>query len=184
MEVDETFIGGKAKNMHGKKRQEMREKGFPKTNVLGMRERDGEVRTMVVPDTTKETLQAEIDANIQKGAEVFTDTARAYDGLSERYTHRTVDHSTGQYVKEMEDGRKAHTNGIEGYWNLLDRCYHGTYVVMSPQHQHRYLAEEDFRYNTRKDKDAERFVKALTGIVGRRLTYQELVESGLKTLAP
>ncbi len=182
VEIDETFIGGKAKNMHGGKRQEMREKGFPKTTILGMREREGDVRTMVVSDTQKETLQAEIDAHVEKDATIFTDTARAYNGLSDRYEHYTVDHSAGQYVKEYEDGTKAYTNGIEGYWNLLDRCYHGTYVQMSPQHQHRYLAEQDFRYNTRKEKDGERFAEAMKQTTGKRLTYKALTQGHLQTM--
>src|ERR1041385_1566191 len=117
-----------------------------------------------------------VQENVKEDAELFTDSAKGYSGLSEQYNHRTVDHKNGQYVVEYEDNgevKKAHTNGIEGYWNLLDRCYHGTYVVMSPQHQERYLAEEDFRYNTRKQKDGERFLKAMHGIMGRRLTYDE-----------
>ena len=123
VEVDETYIGGKAKNMHVGKRQEMRERGFPKTAVMGFRERDGEVRTMVIPDNTKETLQAN--------------------------------------------------------WNLLDRTYHRTYIIMSPQHQDRYLAEQDFRYNPRTQKDGERFQQALSMTTGKRLTYKELTESHL-----
>ncbi|HZT41664.1 MAG TPA: IS1595 family transposase [Chthonomonadaceae bacterium] len=178
VECDETYIGGKARNMHGDKRREQRGRGFPKTTVFGLRQRNGEVRTMVVPDATKETLQEKIEEHIEEGAEVFTDTARAYNGLSDRYAHRTVDHGSGEYVKEY-DGGKAHINAMEGYWSLLDRCYHGTYVIMSPQHQERYLAEEDFRYNTRKQKDGERFLSAMYGIIGRRLTYEELTTSHL-----
>jgi len=182
VEVDETYIGGKAKNMHTGKRQEMRERGFPKTAVMGFRERDGEVRTMVIPDNTKETLQAKVRENVEEGADLFTDSAKAYSGLAKDYAHRTVDHKNGQYVVEYQDAgedKQAHTNGIEGYWNLLDRCYHGTYIIMSPQHQERYLAEQDFRYNTRKQKDGERFQQALSMTTDKRLTYKELIESHL-----
>src|SRR5579863_7581839 len=87
VEADETWIGQKAKTMHSKKRAEMREKNFPKTCVFGLKERDGDVRTMVIPDTTKETLHAAIDANVEKDADVFTDTARGYQGLGDRYEH-------------------------------------------------------------------------------------------------
>lgn len=187
VETDETYIGGKAKNMHSGKRKEMREKGFPKTAVMGFRERDGEVRTIVIPDNKKETLQTKVRENVEEGAELFTDSAKGYIGLSESYTHRTVDHKNGQYVVEFEeDGeiRKAHTNGMEGYWNLLDRSYHGTYVIMSPQHQSRYLAEEDFRYNTRKQKDGQRFEEAVSKMAGKRLTYDELTTSHLQHMAP
>jgi len=184
VECDETYIGGKAKNMHSGKRKEMREKGFPKTAVMGFRERDGEVRTMVIPDNTKETLQAKVLENVEEDADLFTDSAKGYNGLSEHYEHRTVDHKNGQYVIEHEDGTKAHTNGIEGYWNLLDRCYHGTYVIMSPQHQERYLAEQDFRYNTRKEKDGQRFQQVAGQIVGKRLTYEALTTGHLQHMAP
>ena len=187
VETDETYIGGKAKNMHAGKRQEMRERGFPKTAVMGFRERDGEVRTMVIPDNTKETLQAKVRENVEEGADLFTDSARAYNGLSEDYTHRTVDHKNGQYVVEYQEGDRdlqAHTNGIEGYWNLLDRTYHGTYIIMSPQHQERYLAEQDFRYNTRKLKDGERFMVVLKQSDGKRLTYLALTQNHLQHMAP
>jgi transposase-like protein len=184
VECDETYIGGKAKNMHSGKRQEMRERGFPKTAVMGFRERDGEVRTMVIPDNTKETLQAKVRENVATDADLFTDSAKGYNGLSEQYNHMTVDHKNGQYVIEHEDGTKAHTNGIEGYWNLLDRCYHGTYVIMSPQHQERYLAEQDFRYNTRKLNDSERFMVAMKQTDGKRLTYETLTQGHLQHMDP
>lgn len=182
VEVDETYIGQKAKTMHADKRQEMRERGFPKTIVFGLRERGGDVRTMVVADTTADSLQGQIVKHVEAGSTVCTDSWKGYNGLSAAYEHGIVDHKKGQYVSG-EFGEYS-TNGMEGYWNLLKRGYRGTYVQFSPQHTHRYLAEEDFRYNTREQKDGERFVQALAQVVGRRLTYAELTESHLLHLAP
>ncbi|HLK55931.1 MAG TPA: IS1595 family transposase, partial [Chthonomonadaceae bacterium] len=177
VEVDETAIGAKAKTMHADKRREMRERGFPKTIVLGMRERGGEVRTMVVPNTTAETLQSQIVKNVEAGSKVYTDTWKGYNGMSAAYMHATVNHKAGQYV----DGDVT-TNGMEGYWNLLKRGYRGTYVQFSPQHTHRYLAEEDFRYNTRQEEDGDRFAQIVASVAGKRLTYRELTESHLVNL--
>jgi len=177
VEVDETVIGQKSKTMHADKRQEMRERGFPKTIVLGMRERGGDVRTMVVADTTADTLQGEIVKNVEAGSRVYTDTWKGYNGMSAAYQHATVNHKAGQYV----DGDVT-TNGMEGYWNLLKRGYRGTYVIMSPQHTHRYLAEEDFRYNTRQEEDGDRFAQVVASVAGKRLTYRELTESHLVNL--
>jgi len=177
VEADETMIGQKSKTMHTDKRQEMRERGFPKTIVFGLRERGGDVRTMVVPDTTADSLQGQIVKNVEAGSTVCTDSWKGYNGLSAAYEHGIVDHKKGQYVSG-ENGEYS-TNGMEGYWNLLKRGYHGTYTQFAGWHTHRYLAEEDFRYNTRTQKDGERFQQALSLIAGKRLTYQELTESHL-----
>ena len=176
VEVDETVIGGKAKGMHADRRQVQRAKGFPKVTVLGFRERDGDVRTMVVPDTTKETLQGKIEANVTGGANVYTDSWKSYKGM-EGYQHGFVNHNIGQYV----DGDVS-TNGIENYWSIFKRCYHGTYIHFADYNVKRYLHEEDFRFNTRKMKDGLRFNKLLGQIAGKRLTYAELTESHLERL--
>jgi hypothetical protein len=94
--------------------------------------------------------------------------------MSKAYEHGIVNHKIGQYT----DGEIS-TNGMENYWSILKRAYHGTYVQMSPQHTHRYLAEEDFRFNSRKDKDGERFAKVIKQVSGKRLTYQQLTENHL-----
>jgi transposase-like protein len=178
--VDETFIGGKAKNMHGERKQEMRAKGFPKSVVFGMREKGGDVRTVVVADTKKETLQAEIREHIAEDTEVVTDSWVGYEGLSEDYSHEIVDHKRGQYVNE----NGYTTNSVENYWTILKRCYHGTYIHLSPQHLSRYLSEEDFRFNSRKMKDGDRFNKVLSQMHGKRLTYDELTTSHLQYIMP
>jgi transposase-like protein len=170
VEADETFIGGKARNMHKSKR-EQRVKGrgaVGKSVVMGLLERHGEVRTKVVPDTGKKTLQAEVKANVEPGSELFTDALASYQGLSPEYAHQVIDHAEA-YAKG-----KIHTNGLENFWSLLKRCIKGTYVSVMPFHLFRYLDEEAFRYNKREGKDADRFSKVLSSVVGRRLTYRKL----------
>jgi len=182
VEADETVIGQKSRTMHADKRREQRAKGFPKVTVFGLRQRDGDVRTMVVPDTTADTLQSQIVKNVGAGSTICTDSWKGYNGLSAAYEHGIVDHKKGQYVSGANG--EYSTNGMEGYWNLLKRGYHGTYVQFSPQHTHRYLAEEDFRYNTRKQTDAERFTLLASQVIGRRLTYEQLTTNHLQNLVP
>lgn len=171
VEVDETFIGGKARNMHVKQRERRitGTGGADKTAVMGIAQRGGEVRTMVVPDRKKKTLHASVEENVQAGAALYSDDLRSYDGLAGRYAHQVVDHAVA-YV----DGR-VHTNTLENFWSLLKRGIHGTYVSVEPYHLHRYLDEQTFRYNERKQDDAGRFRLALSQIVGKRLTYDELI---------
>jgi len=176
VEVDETFIGGKARNMHKDKRAEkIHGRGAAgKAIVVGVLERGGEVRTKVVPDTKKATLQAEVRANVEPGSLVCTDALASYEGLAPDYVHEAVDHAT-EYVRG-----NVHTNGLENYWSLLKRCIRGTYVSVEPFHLFRYLDEETFRYNGRKTaagkvkKDGERFTDVTSSIVGKRLTYKKL----------
>jgi transposase-like protein len=170
VESDETFIGGKAKFMHASKREErIHGRGtVGKTVVQGLLERGGEVRVEVVPDQKKATLQENVRKNVKPGAFVFTDTLRSYVGLSPQYVHGMVDHSSGEYVRD-----RVHTNGMENFWSLVKRCLKGTYVAVAPWHLFRYLDEEAFRFNGRKGTDAERFVRVLKRIAGKRLTYAE-----------
>jgi transposase-like protein len=169
-EADETFIGGKARNMHLSKRQRRITATGPKdkTAVLGILERGGKVRTKVVPSTKKKTLQAEVRAHVQAGSALYTDALKSYDGLAQEYAHGVIDHAE-KYV----DG-KIHTNGLENFWSLLKRSINGTYVSVEPFHLFRYLDEQAYRFNSRKLSDSERFSEAVRGIVGRRVTYQEL----------
>jgi transposase-like protein len=173
IEVDETFIGGKARNMHKSVRARRitgRGKSIEdKTAVVGILERDGKIRTKVVQDRKRETLHGLIKAHVTAGAAVFTDELHGYWGLSEAYEHQIIDHAI-RYV----DGR-VHTNGIENFWSLLKRGLHGTYVSVEPFHLFRYLDEQMFRFNNRKDlDDAGRFDLAVSQIVGKRLTFAQL----------
>ena len=199
VEVDESFVGGKAKNMHFEKRKE-KIKGTGasgKTVVFGLVQRgngtkdeDGntrkpedriysQVQLTVVPDTTEQTLVSEIKDRVESGSEVFTDSSRSYRNLkAEGYDHAFVDHAI-RYV----DGRVS-TNCCENVWGLLDRMMHGTYTFCLPHHLTRYSDELEFRFNHRDGTDLTRFLLALQQVSGKRLTYDELTTSHLKYLAP
>src|ERR1035437_1524273 len=154
VEVDETFIGGKARNMHvAQRRRRITGTGTKdKTAVMGILERGGKVRTVVVPNRKKHALQGEVRKHVEAGAALYTDALLSYDGLATDFAHKVVDHAV-PYV----DGR-VHTNGLENFWSLLKRGISGTYVSVEPFHLHRYLDEQTFRYNNRKEmNDAGRF---------------------------
>ena len=170
VEADETYIGGKARNMHKSKReQKITGRGSSgKVAVMGLLERHGKIRTKVVPDTKSGTLHVEIRENVAPGSEVHTDALRSYRGLDPEYVHKVVDHAE-KYV----DGH-VHTNGLENFWSLLKRGIKGTYVSVEPYHLFRYLDEQAFRFNEREGEDKDRFAKALEAINGRRVTYSEL----------
>jgi len=174
VEVDETFIGGKARNMHKAERARKitGTGGKDKTIVLGFRERDGEVRAVVIPDRKRVTLKDQIDGNVQEGMVVYTDALESYSGLSRDFQHETVDHAE-RYV----DGQ-VHTNGIENFWSLLKRGLHGTYVSVEPFHLFRYLDERVLTYNLRDLDDYGRFERVMGHVSGRRLTWAEVTGQG------
>ena len=171
VEADETFIGGKARNMHiaQRKRRITGTGTKDKTAVMGILERGGKIRTTVVPNRKKHALQGEVRKHVEAGSALYSDALLSYDGLASDYAHKVVDHAV-QYV----DGR-IHTNGLENFWSLLKRGISGTYVSVEPFHLHRYLDEQSFRYNNRKGmNDSQRFTLAMSQIGGKRLTYTEL----------
>jgi len=170
VEADETFIGGKARNMHvaQRKRRITGTGTKDKIAVMGILERGGKIRTVVVPNRRRSALQGEIRKHVEAGAALYTDALLSYNGLEGDYAHKVVDRAV-QYV----DGR-VHTNGLENFWSLLKRSISGTYISVEPFHLFRYLDEQSFRYNDRKSTDAERFVTAMKHIVGKRLTFDEL----------
>ena len=173
IEADETFIGGKARNMHAAKRVRKitGTGGKDKTAVMGILERskDGssKVRTAVVPSRKKSALQAEVRKYVEAGSALYTDALQSYNGLDE-FEHQVVDHAV-KYVHG-----KVHTNGMENFWSLLKRGLHGTYISVEPFHLFRYLDEQVYRFNNRKLTDGELFSAAVSGIVGKRLTYKGL----------
>jgi len=170
VEADETFIGGKARNMHSSKRERRitGTGGKDKTAVMGILERGGKIRTAIVPDRKKKALQAEVRKHVEAGAVLYTDALKSYQGLEE-FKHQVIDHAV-KYV----DGR-VHTNGLENFWSLLKRGLSGTYVSVEPFHLFRYLDEQTYRYNNRKEmEDYDRFELALSQITGKRLTYEHL----------
>ena len=171
VEADETFIGGKARNMHVAKRERRitGTGGKDKTAVMGILERGGKVRTKVIPNRKKRAIQAEVRKHVEAGSALYTDALLSYDGLASEYAHGVIDHAV-QYV----DGH-VHTNGMENFWSLLKRGINGTYVSVEPYHLFRYLDEQAYRFNNRKEtKDFDRFKLAASQIVGKRLTWDVL----------
>lgn len=182
VEIDETFIGGRARFMH-KRRRAKKIKGtggLGKAAVMGLLERHGSdghsvVRLKMVPTVRREALLPEVQQHVVPGAEVFTDEWRSYKGLEADYIHRVIDHA-----ESYAEG-KIHTNGLENFWSLLKRGIKGTYVSVEPFHLFRYLDEQAYRFNTRKATDAIRFVRAVHGIVGKRVMYQTLIGAEVQT---
>jgi transposase-like protein len=180
VEIDETFIGGKARNMHKSKRERMSrdggmQGGSGKAVVMGMLERDGKVKATVLGHRRdKKQMHAFIRENIHLGTAVMTDEFSNYMGLEPQYTHQVVNH-----LEKYVDGQ-VHTNGIENFWSLLKRGLGGTYVAVEPFHLFRYVDEQAFRFNNRKDadgnllNDADRFNVAMSQVIGKRLTFAEV----------
>jgi transposase-like protein len=173
VEVDETFVGPKPQKMHRDKRLAVQngEKAGRKVAVMGMLDRDArEVRAKVIPNVKRETLQTEILKQVMGTGKVYTDGWVGYDQLkAQHFIHETVNH-LNEYVRG-----EVHTQGIENFWSLLKRSLSGTYVAVEPFHLDRYVGEQVFRYNNRKNfDDYDRFAKAVSQIVGKRLTYAEL----------
>jgi transposase-like protein len=172
VECDETFIGGKARNMHKERKRRAQKDGdrmADKTIAFGMAERGGTVRAMTVEDRGKAELQARIKEHVEAGAAIFTDELPSYSGLSEEYKHEIINHAV-EYVNG-----NIHTNTMENFWALLKRSLKGTYVSVEPFHLFRYLDEQTFRHNNRLPmSDGDRFSYLVRKIVGKRLTYAEL----------
>jgi transposase-like protein len=176
IEADETFIGGKARNMHASKRERVitGTGGKDKTAVMGILERGSKVgpgskvRVKVVPSRKKKALQSELREHVLAGSAIFTDALKSYEGLDE-FQHEVIDHAVAYVNGEV------HTNGLENFWSLLKRSLKGTYVSVEPFHLFRYLDEQMFRYNNRREmNDWDRFDLAVSGIVDKRVTYKEL----------
>jgi transposase-like protein len=170
IEVDETFIGAKARNMHKAKRAEKIQGRGPdgKEIVFGMVERGGKVIVEHVETRRKSELQSLIRERVEAGSAIFSDELLSYDGLESDYRHQVINHAI-EYVNG-----NVHTNTMENFWSLLKRGLHGTYISVEPFHLFRYLDEQAFRYNNRKATDAERFAAVMKQVVGRRVTYAEL----------
>jgi len=187
VEVDETFIGGKFQNMHKDKKEAIKreadndtprwlayERHPGKIPVMGILDRDlRKVRALVVPNVKRDTLQCEILNQVQFGSKLYSDDAVAYNELASLYAHEVVNHAQ-EYVR----GR-VHTNGLENFWSLLKRTLRGTYVAVEPFHLSRYVDEQVFRFNNRKDgdrkmTDAERFDLVVSRLAGKRITFAQL----------
>lgn len=184
VESDETYIGGLSKNMHASKRKTRitRDNAGDKTAVMGLLQRtDGtipsRVRARVIRDANAKTLQAGVRQGVEPGTRLMTDSHMAYRGLGKEYVHEFVNHAV-EYVRGH-----VHTNGLENFWSLLKRTVKGTYVSVDPLHLNRYLGEQAFRFNERKDDDYGRFARVVSSIIGKRLTYRELTNHDLSPAA-
>ena len=166
IKIDESFHGGRYKWMHSDVRRRRPEKAI----VLGMAQRGGRVQTTVIPDRNRETLHREIKSTVAPGSKIFTDDLKSYQGLKPFYTHRTINHDE-TYV----DG-EVYTNTIEGFWSHLKRCIRSTYISVDPHHLPKHLNEQQYRWNTRKQTDGDRFIEALKQVVRKRLTYKKLIK--------
>jgi len=162
VEADETYVGGKG---HGK-----RGRGADnKTPVFALVERNGNVMSMPVERVTGENLRYIISQNVEKSATIMTDDFMSYRGLEKKFaSHQIINHGKKEYVRG-----DIHTNTIEGYFSILKRGIIGVYHHVGKNHLHRYLSEFNFRYNRRKNNDAERSIMALYGIEGKRLLYRD-----------
>jgi transposase-like protein len=179
VEVDETFIGGKARNMHratlAKRVAQFstprtgRNQNIGKVAVMGVLERNGEVRTAVLTNVKRRSLQGEVNRHVEAGSTVYSDALRSYNQLDEEYVHHVINHAV-EYVRGH-----VHTNGIENFWSLLKRTLKGTYVSVEPFHLFRYLDEQAFRFNKRKLSDFQRFIGVVEMVTGKRLEYKQLI---------
>ena len=174
LEADETFVGGIRKNMHAKRRRELRERygggGAPgKAAVAGVRDRaTGRIHARAVQDTKQATLQGFVAENAVPNATVYTDESRSYLGMP--FKHEAVGHNVGEYVRGM-----AHTNGLESFWALMKRGIAGHYHKLSPKHLQRYVDEFSGRHNTREADTVDQMVDLVLGMDGKRLRYADLI---------
>ncbi len=170
VEADETFIGGKVRNMHKERRIRAQRNSVQgdKSIVMGILDRGGTVRTKVLPNRKRRAVEAELRENVEPGAELYTDALQSYAFINDEFAHQVINHAIS-----YAEG-KVHTNGMENFWSCLKRTLGGTYVSVEPFHLKSYLDEQAFRYINRSMNDLNRFVYGMRKCVGKRLTYKEL----------
>ncbi|MDE0343443.1 MAG: IS1595 family transposase [Deltaproteobacteria bacterium] len=172
VEADETFIGGKRKNMPLSKRKAMGKAGrgaVGKAVVAGVKDRDSNrISADVVRGTDALSLQGFVLDRVMADAKLYTDESRSYNGI--KLDREAVNHSVSEYVRGQ-----AHTNGIESFWAMLKRGYHGTYHHISEKHLHRYVAEFAGRHNVRNCDTIDQMISVVIGMVGKRLMYRDLI---------
>ena len=175
VEIDETYFGGRRRNMSLAKRKELAGTGggaIGKTAVVGAKDRDSnEVRVEVVRQTDGETLQGFVREHVEPGATIYTDEAAAYKGMPE-FDHEAVNHSVSEYVDGM-----AHTNGIESFWSMLKRAHKGTFHKIFPKHLQRYTSEFAGKHNIRDSGTLVQMRDTVARLVGRNLLYRDLIRS-------
>ena len=171
VEVDEAYFGGLEKNRHANQRRRLGRGPVGKAAVVGIRSRTTrEVRARAVAHVNRSTLAGFIYANTTLDAKVYTDDSQSYAGLP---NHEAVRHSVSEYVRGQ-----AHTNGIESFWAMLKRAYHGTFHHFSPKHLQRYVDEMATRQSLRERDTADLMGEVAARMVGRRLTYADLIAGG------
>ena len=180
VEVDESYFGGKARNMHAHKREQViKGRGtVGKTAVVGMKDRQtNKVRAKVVKNTDAPTLQGFVLDNSATDAKVYTDDALAYSGLTR--DREAVKHSVGEYVRQQ-----AHTNGIESFWATLKRAHKGVFHKISPKHLDKYIQEFASKHNIRDLGTLDQMLNTVASMVGHRLLYRDLIaDNGLSSAA-
>jgi transposase-like protein len=170
VEVDETFVGGLAKNKHARLRHSDVPGKDRKIPVQGARQREGGlVHAEPLANINKWDMQNNIIGWVESGSAIYSDEATAYKGIDLYFAHKTVNHSTHEYVSG-----DVYTNGIENFWSILKRSIKGSQIHVDPVHLHRYVTERTFAYNFREDTDLTRMCNAVSGIGGRRLTWKQL----------
>jgi transposase-like protein len=188
VESDEAYIGGRRANMHKKRQANIKSGHNHMAVVHGLLERKrgtkhSTVRLAHVPNTRTKGMDKRVRENVEKGSAIYTDALATYRNLGNKgwtddYIHAAVDHAIS-----YADGQ-VHTNGLENFWSLLKRSIKGTYVSVDPFHLFRYLDEQAYRFNNRALTDAERFVGVLKDVVGKRLTYVDLITGDMLPARP